>query len=257
MKSWSLILFRMAGFCGISQPIASRMLRTTTQAFLALNEKMRTLDEEARILSERFETRSKEARKFPEELPRLHARLETFARNLRTRHQEMRTAHKRVRFTIRFLETTLTASQRNEVGCARLESALARNEEVHRDLHEWSRQVEMKIAKYNSLCATAAIRQSARAKATLNWPRLWELLSFLLPKNTRERVFEPCRNELLEDFQRAKKYRGKWESRWLCTCFTLRTVLLVLDCWRAMIADKALSFFFKGVPESIKRWWLR
>jgi hypothetical protein len=257
MKSWSLILFRMAGFCGISQPIASRMLRTTEEAFLALTDKMRTIDKEARTLNERFETLSKDGRRFPDEVARHFARLETFARNLRTRHQEMGTAGKRARFIIRFLEMTLTASQWNEVGCPGLEIALAKNEEVHRDFYEATRQVERRIAEHNALCAAAAIRQSARAKATFNWPRLWELLSFLLPRNTRERVFEPCRNELLEDFQRAKKYKGKWESRWLRICFTLRTVLLVLDCWRAMIADKALSFFFKGVPESIKRWWLR
>jgi hypothetical protein len=90
----------------------------------------------------------------------------------------------------------------------------------------------------------------------IDWPRLWELLGFALPKKTREKVYEPGHNELLEDFIRAKAYRTKWARRWLALCFTFRTILLVTDCWRVMMADKALSLLMKAVPQTIKRWWL-
>ena len=88
-----------------------------------------------------------------------------------------------------------------------------------------------------------------------NWPRLWELLGFMLPKKIREKVYEPGQNELLADFLRARAYRTKWARRWLCVCFTFRTVLLVADCWRAMLADKTWSLLLRPIPDRVKRWW--
>ena len=260
MKSLFLKLFRAVGFCGVSQLIASRMLQTASKAFRTLTEKMRMIGEEGQTLNECCDKLRNDIRTFPEEMPRIYARSDSLCRLLRVHHQEAVTAQKRARFIVRFLEMTLTTGQWKKLDCTGLESKLAENEEVHRVFYEKSRLLERNLAElkeaHNAASATAAIRQSAREKAPFNWPRLWELLSFLLPRKTRERVFEPCRNELLEDFQRAKKYKGKWETRWLWFCFTLRTALLVLDCWRAVVAEKALSLALKGVPEAVKRWWL-
>jgi hypothetical protein len=50
-------------------------------------------------------------------------------------------------------------------------------------------------------------------------------------------------------------YKGKWETRWLGFCFTFRTILLVLGCWRAMLATAALTLLFKAVREFVKWWW--
>jgi hypothetical protein len=87
-------------------------------------------------------------------------------------------------------------------------------------------------------------------------PRFWRLFSYLLPRKTRDRVFEPNYQELLEDYLTRGKYRTKWAKRWLAFCFTFRTILMVLGCFRAMLADKAIALLARLVPEPLKRWWL-
>src|SRR6266545_2161218 len=58
-------------------------------------------------------------------------------------------------------------------------------------------------------------------------PRFWRLFSYLLPRKTRERVFEPAYQELLEDYLTTHgKYRTKWAKRWLTFCYTFRTVVM-------------------------------
>jgi hypothetical protein len=80
------------------------------------------------------------------------------------------------------------------------------------------------------------------------WPRFWELFGYCLPKKPRERVYEPGRNELLEDYLETRgRYRTAWSRRWLCFCFTFRTVLLVVDCWRALVTDKAVGIILQPI----------
>lgn len=89
------------------------------------------------------------------------------------------------------------------------------------------------------------------------FPRFWELLGYVLPKKTRERVFTPTYQELLEDYVSVRrKYRTKWARRWLNFCFTFRTLLMIGDCFRAMMADKAFQLLLRLVPEPIKKWWV-
>ena len=85
----------------------------------------------------------------------------------------------------------------------------------------------------------------------LGWPRFWELFGFCLPRKICEEVDEPGRNELLEDYFLARKYRTKWARRWLTFCFTFRTVLLVADCWRVLLKNGAVKIILGFVP------WLR
>ena len=100
------------------------------------------------------------------------------------------------------------------------------------------------------------MRATARRPAK-GFPRLWELLAFALGKETRRRVYEPVRQELLEDYVRAARYRTKWSRRWLGFCFTLRTILLVLGCIRAASADKTVRFLLRFIPKPLKEWWVR
>jgi hypothetical protein len=90
-----------------------------------------------------------------------------------------------------------------------------------------------------------------------SFPRAWRLFSYLLPRKTRDRVFEPAYQDLVDDYLTTRaKYRTKWAKRWLTFCYTLRTCLMVLDCLRAMLADKAIALLARVVPERLKHWWL-
>jgi hypothetical protein len=89
-----------------------------------------------------------------------------------------------------------------------------------------------------------------------SFPRFWELFSFVLPHKTRERVFEPHYQELLEDYLVTRgRYRTPVAKKWLTFCFAFRTGLMVLDCLRVLLTHKALQFLLGIIPEAVKQWW--
>jgi hypothetical protein len=70
-------------------------------------------------------------------------------------------------------------------------------------------------------------------------------------------VYDPGVNELLEDYVGTRrKYRSRIVRFWLNTCFTLRTALLLVDCWRVLAASKAVKMLLNWTPEPVKRWWI-
>ena len=78
------------------------------------------------------------------------------------------------------------------------------------------------------------------------FPRWWRLFSFGLPRRIRKRCFDPAYEELLEDYFEAKtKYRTKGARRWLTIAFTFRTILMVLDCVRAVALDATVACVFR------------
>ena len=85
---------------------------------------------------------------------------------------------------------------------------------------------------------------------------VWKNFSYLLPRKTRERVFEPAYQDLFADHLETRRKRGKWFRRWLTFCFVFRTVLMVGDCFRALLADRGLRFLTSLLPEPLKRWWV-
>jgi len=85
--------------------------------------------------------------------------------------------------------------------------------------------------------------------------RFWRLFFYILPRTTRERVFEPAFNDLQVDYLETKgKYRTRWAKRWLVFCFTLRTVLMVDGCLRAWAQDATVSWLLSFVPDRVRRW---
>lgn len=88
------------------------------------------------------------------------------------------------------------------------------------------------------------------------WLVFWELFQYCLPKRTRQLVYEPGWNELLEDHFRTRQLRTSWPARcWLNCSFSLRTALLVADCWQAILRERFL--WVLGVLASLgalKRW---
>jgi hypothetical protein len=100
-------------------------------------------------------------------------------------------------------------------------------------------------------------RQPATSSAgPAGFPRFWELFGYLLPRKTRERVYEPVHQELLEDyFTACPKYPVGLPRSWLSFCFTFRTMLLVADCFRALATDRAAQFVLRLIPGTVKQWW--
>jgi hypothetical protein len=88
-------------------------------------------------------------------------------------------------------------------------------------------------------------------------PRFWRLFSYILPKQTRVRVFEPAYNDMLEDYATRGKYRTKWAKRWLAFCFTWHTAWMVVECVASMLSDKALALVRRLWPGLVLWWWLR
>jgi hypothetical protein len=88
-----------------------------------------------------------------------------------------------------------------------------------------------------------------------SWPRWWRLFSFVLPRSTRDRVFEPSFQELMEDYLATRgAYRTKWARRWLKFCFTLRTALMVGSCLRAWITDRGVAALLWFLPGPVREW---
>ena len=90
----------------------------------------------------------------------------------------------------------------------------------------------------------------------VDFPRIWLLFSFALTKQARERVFEPACNDMLEQYMLSRRYRTRLARAWLTFAFTVRTMLMVLDCLRAMAGDRAVHWLARVVPNPVKRWWL-
>ncbi len=87
----------------------------------------------------------------------------------------------------------------------------------------------------------------------LGFPYVWTLLRYLFPPGVRERNFDLVVDELRQDYQEAKRYKKRWVRAWLFFCFTVRTLLAVLDTFRAVVVDKLIWL----LPDSLRTWWRR
>jgi hypothetical protein len=85
------------------------------------------------------------------------------------------------------------------------------------------------------------------------FPAVWELFPFVLAHKLRADVYEPAYEELREDFVRAQQYKGTWEKRWIVFAFTVRTVLLVLECLRVAAGERVMRALGGLAREFIRR----
>jgi hypothetical protein len=78
------------------------------------------------------------------------------------------------------------------------------------------------------------------------------LFSYLIPRATRERVFEPAFNDALKDFVETQQHLpDAFKRRWLTTCFLFQGLLIVVDCLRALVLDRLLWL----IPTQFRHWW--
>jgi|GEM_PF-6854966 len=81
-----------------------------------------------------------------------------------------------------------------------------------------------------ALCsdATLPITLECSPLPLSGFPRFWELFRIILPGGVRERVYDPCYEELKEDYLRERsRWPGQYARYWVTFCFTVRTVSLV------------------------------
>lgn len=84
------------------------------------------------------------------------------------------------------------------------------------------------------------------------FPRMWKLLSYLFGHSIRNRVYGPAVEEMREDLLIARRsFRTPKARFWLSLCFTIRTILVVLDCTRLSL----LQPLYKLFPARLKQWW--
>jgi len=91
--------------------------------------------------------------------------------------------------------------------------------------------------------------------ALRRFPKLWELFRYLLPKRVQDAVWEPTFWELMEDYYSiVDRLEGrKWRTRWIVACFTLRTILMYVQCLRAFAADATVGMLWRTVSRIFRR----
>lgn len=98
-------------------------------------------------------------------------------------------------------------------------------------------------------------RSTSQGYSRFQIPMLLHLFSFILPHRVRKQAFDPPYEELVADWLIAKRYKGKCARCWLTFAFLVRTILMLLDCFRVFLADKKFGIFRDMLPEPVKRWW--
>ncbi len=106
------------------------------------------------------------------------------------------------------------------------------------------------------LKADRSVDRPRRKLVRPSFPRFIELLRFALPRKIQKSLYEPYREELLEDYIIAKRrIRTKWARRWLALFFAIRTSMAVVNCLRAWGAGSLLQALSKLAPERFREWW--
>jgi hypothetical protein len=105
----------------------------------------------------------------------------------------------------------------------------------NRELRDYLMHAALNGSTAHSVNRTPAAKTS---RPCVVLPRLWALFPFILPRNVRERVYEPAHQEVLEEYIKARKYRTKWAGRWITFAFTIKTIRMVCQSLNACIGDQ-------------------
>ena len=107
----------------------------------------------------------------------------------------------------------------------------------------------------SSIVANHKIKQGAVCSPTLLI--VWEIFGFILPDKIQRDAFDPAFNNMLEDYLRARKSRGKWARRWIDFAFTLCAIFIVADCFRVLLQSGVGRILLGLLPEHLRNWWRR
>lgn len=104
------------------------------------------------------------------------------------------------------------------------------------------------------------VSDSCRLIVSNDWQRFWYLIGFAMPSRIRGDLYDPAIEDLKQDLIESRRFRTKWSRRWLNFCFSVRTVVLFLDCYRCWISvgvGKTLEqILLKAIPLRWRDWWM-
>jgi hypothetical protein len=78
---------------------------------------------------------------------------------------------------------------------------------------------------------------------------MWLFFSHLLPNKSRQECFEPAYGDFLEEYITARRPVGISGQCWIGFVFTLRAVLIVVECYRLYLIGL--------LSGPIRNWWRR
>ncbi|KAA3609354.1 MAG: hypothetical protein DWQ01_08460 [Planctomycetota bacterium] len=90
----------------------------------------------------------------------------------------------------------------------------------------------------------------------LSFPKIWNLLGYLLPRSIREESWEDCVVWLKDDFYESmEKYESKGARAWIYFCLTFQTLWQFAGCFGVMLGDRTGQAIRKLLPEAWRRFW--
>lgn len=104
----------------------------------------------------------------------------------------------------------------------------------------------MSINKYITIWRESPRTPRQGVRLYKRYPDWWRLFSFTLPRQTREKIFEPAFNEMLRDYALARR-RFQDRPRTLNFVFGVKSIVTVCQCWRSMVGTWTFRVAL-GVP---------
>ena len=81
-------------------------------------------------------------------------------------------------------------------------------------------------------------------------------MGYLMSPKMRQTTYIPaCEDQKREYFEARKRYRTKGARAWLWCCFCIRTVLMLLECYRVAGLDRLGRVLAVLIPSRVKEWW--
>ncbi len=101
---------------------------------------------------------------------------------------------------------------------------------------------------------TRVFKKNTISRRVIEFPRIWKLFSYILPKKIRKEAFDPAYEDLKESFLDSKEF---WEKhrRWLNIAFGFRTLWMVIECTRVAITSLTGKFIASLFPEFVREFF--
>lgn len=127
-------------------------------------------------------------------------------------------------------------------------------------IESWRQRQQMEaefIAKIGTTTVDVPIVPPQPVKPMARFPATWELFPFLLSRRIQRDVYEPVQEELLADWLKTRRYKGKLARRWITFCFFVRTAHAFILCLFECAREPAVRYVAGRLPNAFRRWWMQ